>query len=127
MRRVFRRRTLLAGAGAAPLVVAACADESPPPESEPGELIVGAAYVPVGSGVIAGEVVVTQPVVGNYQGFSAICTHAGCLLNEVVEQTIYCPCHGSRFDLDGAVVSGPAERPLRPIAVRLQGDSIVRG
>lgn len=125
MRRVFRRRTVLAGAGAAPLVLAACS-RGASLDGTSGEVIVRTADVPVGSGVITGEVVVTQPVAGDYQGFSAICTHTGCLLNEVVNGRIHCPCHGSRFSLDGAVISGPAERPLQPIDVRVQGDSVVR-
>lgn len=41
------------------------------------------------------------------------CSHLGCALafNEA-EQSWDCPCHGSRFDLDGAVLQGPAVAPL---------------
>ena len=42
---------------------------------------------------------------------SAVCTHLGCLL-EKDENGFHCPCHGSRFDVDGKVKSGPALRSL---------------
>ncbi|OKH74655.1 (2Fe-2S)-binding protein [Mycobacterium sp. SWH-M1] len=92
-----------------------------------GEALTKTADVPVGSGVIVGKTVVTQPTAGDFKAFSAVCTHSGCLVNKIADGTIDCPCHGSKFSLDGAVVDGPAKKPLEPISVRVQGDSIVQG
>ncbi|CAN3127836.1 ubiquinol-cytochrome c reductase iron-sulfur subunit [Mycobacterium sp. smrl_JER01] len=134
------RKTVLAGAGAGlvAVAVAACSrgsessgssdsgdGASAPGGSAQGEALTSTTDVPVGSGVIVGQVVVTQPVAGDFQAFSAVCTHTGCLINDVSDGTINCPCHGSKFSLDGAVVNGPAQRPLEPVAVTVQGDSIV--
>ena len=83
---------------------------------------------PVGSGFVAADapVVVTQPSAGKFQAFSAICTHAGCLVSEVVSNQILCPCHGSVFSAeDGSVITGPATEPLAPVAIAVQGQSIV--
>jgi cytochrome b6-f complex iron-sulfur subunit len=44
---------------------------------------------------------------------SAVCTHLGCITRFLSDQNVIaCPCHGSRFDLEGNVVQGPAPRPL---------------
>src|SRR5688572_29496353 len=55
--------------------------------------------VPVGGGKIydSAKVVVTQPTAGQYKGFSAVCTHQGCVVSSVTSSTIDCMCHGSKF------------------------------
>jgi Rieske Fe-S protein len=86
------------------------------PKPKPKGTVLGAASdIPVGGGAIftAAKVVVTQPASGQYQAFSAVCTHVGCLVNKVANGTIDCPCHGSQFKVtNGAVVTGPAPSPL---------------
>jgi len=50
---------------------------------------------------------------GELHAVSLRCTHLGCLLRfNAAERSWDCPCHGSRFDVDGAVLEGPAVRPL---------------
>jgi cytochrome b6-f complex iron-sulfur subunit len=48
-----------------------------------------------------------------FYALSAVCTHLGCLSVWKPESgVIACPCHGSAFRLDGAVITGPAPEPL---------------
>ena len=50
---------------------------------------------------------------GGLHAVSLRCTHLGCLVRfNGAERSWDCPCHGSRFDVDGAVLEGPAVRPL---------------
>ena len=85
--------------------------------------------VPVGGGKILAtqKIVLTQPKSGEFHGFSAVCTHAGCTVGSVSGGTINCPCHGSRFNITtGAVVNGPASSPLPAVNIKVQGTSIVQ-
>jgi glycine/D-amino acid oxidase-like deaminating enzyme/nitrite reductase/ring-hydroxylating ferredoxin subunit len=46
---------------------------------------------------------------------SATCTHQGCIVRwNLMEKSWDCPCHGSRFDIDGKVLNGPAVVDLPP-------------
>lgn len=66
----------------------------------------------VGSGL--GKRAVYRDESGELHSLSARCTHLGCMVRfNPAERTWDCPCHGSRFDLDGAVIEGPAVRGLR--------------
>jgi Rieske Fe-S protein len=50
---------------------------------------------------------------GEVHAVSARCTHLGCFVNFNQAETAWeCPCHGSRFGVDGSVLQGPANRPL---------------
>ncbi|HEX2284334.1 MAG TPA: Rieske (2Fe-2S) protein [Mycobacterium sp.] len=146
--RIPRQKVLIgAGLGFVATVLAACTTYGKKPEEgsapatgttgappgtgtpgpTPADAIAKTADVPVGSGVVVDDVVVTQPSQGVFKGFSSTCTHAGCTVAEVADGTINCPCHGSKFNLDGSVANGPAARPLEAKSVSVQGDSIVLG
>lgn len=65
-------------------------------------------------------------IVRTDQGFyavSAVCTHLGCITQWKPElQEIACPCHGSKFRMDGTKIQGPAPRPLPHFSISLTAD-----
>jgi Rieske Fe-S protein len=67
-------------------------------------------------------IVQTSP--GKYAAFSAECTHACCEAN-VQGTSLYCACHGSRFNLmTGQVTNGPARRNLPSLPVSTDGSNV---
>lgn len=83
--------------------------------------------IPVGGGKVFKDrkIVVTQPTKDEFKAFSAICTHQGCMVDEVADGMIDCPCHGSKYRIDDASVAvGPATRPLPAEKITVEGNSI---
>ncbi|HEV7898467.1 MAG TPA: Rieske (2Fe-2S) protein [Planosporangium sp.] len=130
MGQITRRGVLVGGAALGGLSLGGCGGYPPPygdrggPEQgdrtpAPGQggqgILDTPDHIPVGGGKVypTRQVVVTQPVQGDFKGFRAVCTHRACLVNKVENGTIDCPCHGSRFSIvDGSVRQGPATKPL---------------
>jgi Rieske Fe-S protein len=76
-----------------------------------------AAAVPAGQARVVrdgvGKIGVYRDDNGALHAVSLRCTHLGCLLRfNSAERSWDCPCHGSRFDVDGEVLEGPATAPL---------------
>lgn len=59
----------------------------------------------------------------NFNALTSICTHTGCDRNWSFASSIFtCSCHGSRFNTDGTVVTGPANSPLRTFPLTRDGN-----
>jgi Rieske Fe-S protein len=59
------------------------------------------------------EVLFIRETAERIRALSPACTHNKCLVGYNREKNrIDCPCHGSRFDLEGRVLKGPAKEPL---------------
>ena len=119
------------GAGAASPATSAAASAPASASSAAGGTAAGAltatSAIPVGGGKIfaAQTTVVTQPSAGEFKVFSAVCTHMGCIVNQIADGRIDCPCHGSEYSItDGAVLAGPAPKPLPAKPFKVTGDSI---
>ncbi|HEU5269030.1 MAG TPA: Rieske (2Fe-2S) protein [Jatrophihabitans sp.] len=86
--------------------------------------------IPVGGAVSAtgpngAPLIIARPSSSTVAAFSAICTHQGCTVAPVGNQ-LDCPCHGSVYNAStGAVINGPAPRPLPSVQVTLSGDNVL--
>jgi Rieske Fe-S protein len=140
------RRTVLLGGGAAAttVVLGGCIVQQAPPAAQPstsqpaaskppvsqgttGAALAQVADIPAGGGVILKEqnVVLCKDGSGKVSAFSAICTHQGCVVTDVADGTINCPCHGSKFSAGtGERVAGPAKDPLTPVTVQQRDGAI---
>jgi Rieske Fe-S protein len=62
---------------------------------------------------------------GSFTAMPAVCTHMKCNLKfNQLNATLDCPCHGSTFELDGAVINGPAVKSLRQYRVEFDGQIV---
>lgn len=77
---------------------------------------------------VAGTRVSIANTLGDLHAFDDKCTHMGCSLakGKLEGTTVTCPCHGSQFDVTtGAVLRGPAQRPVRSRLVQVEGEDLM--
>jgi len=80
----------------------------------------------VGDGVKLDNPALEYPILfikksdSSFLALSTECTHLGCQVR-MQKNLLRCPCHGSVYDLDGNVLSGPAEKSLEVHPVRMNG------
>ena len=116
--------------GASALALSACGGMPYlAPRGSGNRLVVSAARVPE-AGVLLQRPGMEHPVFvhateqGGYTALLVRCTHRGCQPDPVGDRFV-CPCHGSEFDLEGAVLRGPAERSLPRYRVAREGEDVV--
>jgi len=93
-----------------------------------GKFLAHLSQVPSGGGgliLAQDKVVLVRGEGGAVHGLSAVCTHQGCTVGSIENGIIVCPCHGSEFNAQtGAVIQGPATRPLPAVSVMVRGQSV---
>ncbi len=105
------------------------------PDSRGGQIVIPVADFPqlakVGGCVVGESVGMPDPLAiargegDRFLAVKALCTHMTCILrfNEL-NLTLDCPCHGSTFEIDGRVINGPAQQPLRALITRFDGQML---
>ena len=117
------RRKFLKILAASPLV--ACSSGSGAPASFGVVAAGNVSSAPVGtlSVVPNAPAILARDSDGLY-AMTITCTHEGCDVTPT-GVTLYCPCHGSRFDDNGAVLQGPASSALVHFAVTLDANGAI--
>ena len=134
-----RRELFVVGAtGVGLVVLAACGSATDPAAGASGggkgggasgTKLIEMADIEVGQSAAATldgkPVLVTRTGESTAVAFSAICTHMGCQV-EPAGAELHCPCHGSKYTAaTGAVIAGPAPKPLPAVKVTVAGGAVV--
>jgi cytochrome b6-f complex iron-sulfur subunit len=62
---------------------------------------------------------------GGFLALSSKCTHLGCTVPWVEKELKFaCPCHGSVYDITGAVINPPAPRPLDIYPISIENNIV---
>ncbi len=112
------------GPSPTPAPTAAPANEVRVPLMAVGETVAASASLVAG---LATPLAVTRLTQTDVVAVSRICTHMGCTvaLPAAPGGTLDCPCHGSRFQVGGKVVQGPAARSLSTFPAAIRGSEVV--
>ena len=90
----------------------------------PGALSVPAADVPAEGALVLPQHRLAIVREGDaFRAIDLVCTHLGCTVR-ATDQGFACPCHGSRFDSAGRVLTGPAPRALRRLRLDRRADQL---
>ena len=81
---------------------------------------------PVGTTtVLFNEPLVIRHEETGFKAWSSLCTHMQCpVMWSEDKKQFDCGCHGSVFDAEGRVVSGPAGQPLKPLPVKVEDGTV---
>jgi Rieske Fe-S protein len=71
--------------------------------------------------VVLGAAWVRRTAPDKLEALSATCPHLGCFVGwDAAAGNFLCPCHDSRFAIDGAKLTGPSERGLDPLPIAMK-------
>lgn len=72
------------------------------------------------------KILVVRSADGNLFAVSSVCTHKGCDVGyDKKLDHLRCPCHESQYGLDGEIIKGPAQKPLKRYGVSTENGRVV--
>ena len=91
-----------------------------PPPGQPDIFDLGiAADFPIEGRMVRADIpAVIYQTEDGFHAYSLICTHLGCNV-DIDGENFNCPCHGSRFDQEGRVLKGPADKKLSALQIKV--------
>lgn len=118
--------------GGVPLLLSGCAARAKyvTPLVDGDRLTIPLAHVTAAGGVLVEDPLSDLPLfvhrsaAGTYVAVSTRCGHRGCQVEPATEKLV-CPCHGSEYTFDGAILQGPTQLPLVRHRVTVVGESLV--
>lgn len=57
--------------------------------------------------------------------FSAKCSHLSCIIKNTEENEFVCPCHGSKYNMNGEAIRGPSQKPLSQLRFKHDKNRII--
>lgn len=135
-------------ASSLPVAIAACQSSDPTADSEPADSATSEVddapredgFAAIGtvaeleeqgslsSKTFQGEqvAVIRNPGAEDVIAVNSLCTHQGCSVEwDGDAQVFACPCHGSTFNPDGSVATGPATDPLESFEAKVEEDQVL--
>jgi cytochrome b6-f complex iron-sulfur subunit len=75
----------------------------------------------------SGSFLVDHPSATVYNAFTTVCPHQGCAIDsfDSGSNQFVCLCHGSRFDINGKVVQGPASSALQQYQTQFTNNQLI--
>lgn len=131
---VTRRRVIVAASGIAAALFTpwigrgskSLAETKPAPKPTPKPVsgfqpVVGPANILDKHGKVLTDKVLIVRNKEQLVGVSPLCNHRNCVVDWQADRQVFvCPCHGSEFGTDGAILKGPADKPLTAYDVKIE-------
>ncbi len=101
------------------------------PEGTSGEVVTAGLVTDFQPGTVtvfaAGRFFLIRSEAGGFLALHTRCTHLACVVGWEKDQSVFaCPCHGSLFSPDGAVINPPAPRPLDYFPITIGDDGRIQ-